>query len=45
MGELAEIEFKIDLLFKGNFEDKIILLRGERNAFGREIKQTAVASC
>ncbi|PKN39054.1 MAG: hypothetical protein CVU62_02330 [Deltaproteobacteria bacterium HGW-Deltaproteobacteria-2] len=43
MGALAEIEFKIDLLFKGNFEDKIILLRGERNAFGREIKQTAVA--
>ncbi|HQP40666.1 MAG TPA: CHC2 zinc finger domain-containing protein [Smithella sp.] len=43
MGELAEIEFKIDILLKGYFEDKINLLRGERNAFGREIKQSAVA--
>lgn len=43
MGELAEIEFKIDILFKGNFEDKIFLLRGNKNAHCREIKQSAVA--
>ena len=43
MGELAEIEFKIDILLRGGFEDHIFLLRGEQYAFGREIKQSAVA--
>ena len=42
MGELAEIEFKIDTLLQGDFEDKILLLRSEMNAC-REIKHTAVA--
>jgi DNA primase len=32
MGELAAIDFKIDLLLKGDFEDKIFLLRGHRDA-------------
>ncbi|OQB44629.1 MAG: DNA primase [bacterium ADurb.Bin157] len=43
MGTLAEIEFKIDLLLSGTFEDKIILLRGENNACCGTIKHTAVA--
>lgn len=32
MGELAEVDFKLDTLLKGNFDDKIFLLRGERDA-------------
>jgi len=43
MATLAEIDFKIDLLLNGTFEDKIILLRGENNARCGTIKQTAVA--
>jgi len=43
MGELANIDFKLDTLLKGNFEDKIFLLRGEKYAYCRETKQTAIA--
>jgi hypothetical protein len=43
MGRLAEIDFKLDTLLKGNFEDKIFLLRGEKYADSGKIKQTAVA--
>ena len=43
MGKLAEIDFKLDTLLKGNFEDNIFLLRGEEYACCGEIKQTAVA--
>lgn len=43
MGELAEIDFKLDTLIEGSFEDKIFLLRDNKNAYRGEIKQTAVA--
>lgn len=43
MGKLAEIDFKLDTLLKGNFEDKIFLLRGEKYAYCGETKQTAIA--
>jgi hypothetical protein len=43
MGKLAEIDFTLDTLLKGNFEDKRFLLRGNKNAYRGEIKQTAVA--
>jgi DNA primase len=43
MGKLAEIDFKIDTLLRGNFEDNIFLLRGEKYADCGKIKQTAVA--
>lgn len=43
MGELAEIDFKIDTLMRGHFEDKIFLLRGNKNACCGEIKRKAVA--
>jgi len=42
MGRLAEIDFKIDTILQGNFEDKLFLLRGDKNAACREIKQTAI---
>ena len=42
MGELAEIDFKLDTLLKGSFEDKIFLLRGNGDAYrGGEIRPTA----
>jgi DNA primase len=43
MGRLAEIDFKLDTLLKGNFEDNIFLLRGEKYAYCGETKQTAIA--
>ncbi len=41
MGKLAEIDFKIDTLLKGSFEDKVFLLRGEKYAYCGEIKSAA----
>jgi DNA primase len=43
MEKLAEIDFKLDTLLKGNFEDNIFLLRGEKYAYCGETKQTAIA--
>jgi DNA primase len=41
MGELAEIDFKLDTLIEGSFEDKIFLLKGEQYAYCGEIKSAA----
>ena len=43
MGELAEIDFKINTLLRGNFENHIFLLRSKKYAYCGEIKQTAIA--
>jgi len=42
MGELAETDFRLDTLLNGSFEEKIFLLRGERDAHrGGEIGSAA----
>jgi hypothetical protein len=42
MGELAEIDFRLDTLLQGSFEDKIFLLRGKRDAHcGGEFRSVA----
>jgi DNA primase (bacterial type) len=41
MGKLAEIDFKIDTLIEGSFEDKIFLLRDGKYAYRGEIKSAA----
>jgi hypothetical protein len=41
MGKLAEIDFKIDTLLTGSFEDKVFLLKGEKYAYRGEIKSAA----
>jgi len=41
MGDLAEIDFKLDTLLTGSFEDKVFLLRGEKYAYRGEIKSAA----
>jgi len=41
MGGLAEIDFKLDTLIEGSFEDKIFLLKGEKYAYRGEIKSAA----
>jgi DNA primase len=39
MAELAQVDFKLDTLLKGDFEDKIFLLRGNGDAYcGGEIR-------
>ena len=43
MGRLAEIDFKIDTLLKGYFEDNIFLLRGEIYGDSGKIRRAAVA--
>lgn len=43
MGRLAVIDFKIETILQGSFEDKIFLLRGDKNAACRDFKQTAIA--
>jgi DNA primase len=43
MGELAQVDFKLNTLIEGSFEDKIFLLRGNGDAYrSREFKQRAV---
>jgi DNA primase len=38
MGELAEIDFKLDTLIEGSFEDKLFLIREEQYAYRGEIR-------
>jgi DNA primase len=41
MGKLAEVDYQIDTLLKGNFEDKVFLLRGEKYAYRGKIGSAA----